>query len=44
MINMEQDLDIKNITGISEENAARKLDEEGFNELPSQKSRVFLPF
>jgi Ca2+-transporting ATPase len=34
---MEKNSDIENITGISEEDAARKLDEEGFNELPSQK-------
>ncbi len=39
MINMEKNFDIENITGISEEDAMRKLDEEGFNELPSQKKQ-----
>jgi len=39
MINMEKNFDIENITGLSEEDAIRKLDEEGFNELPSQKKR-----
>jgi len=34
---MEKNSYIENITGLSEEDAARKLDEEGFNELPSQK-------
>lgn len=36
---MEKNFDIENITGLSEEDAARKLDEEGFNELPSQKKQ-----
>ena len=36
---MEKNFDIENITGLSEEEAARKLDEEGFNELPSQKKQ-----
>jgi len=34
---MEKNSDIEHTTGLSEEDAARKLDEEGFNELPSQK-------
>ncbi len=36
---MEKNFILENITGLSEENAARKLDEEGFNELPSQKKQ-----
>jgi len=36
---MEKNSDIENITGLCEEDAARKLDEEGFNELPSQKKQ-----
>ncbi|MDO8728255.1 MAG: HAD-IC family P-type ATPase, partial [Candidatus Methanoperedens sp.] len=36
---MEKNYDIENITGLSEEEAARKLNEEGFNELPSQKKQ-----
>jgi Ca2+-transporting ATPase len=36
---MEKKTDIENITGLSEEEAARKLDEEGFNELLSQKKQ-----
>ena len=36
---MEKNFDIENITGLSEEDATRKLDEEGFNELPSQKKQ-----
>ena len=36
---MEKNSDIENITGLSEEDAARKLNEEGFNELPSQKNQ-----
>ncbi|MCZ7401878.1 MAG: cation-translocating P-type ATPase [Candidatus Methanoperedens sp.] len=36
---MEKKSDIENITGISEEEAARKLYDEGFNELPSQKKQ-----
>jgi len=36
---MEKNSDIENITGLSEEDAARKLNEEGFNELPSQKKQ-----
>jgi len=39
MINMEKNFDIENITGLSEEYAARRLDEDGFNELPSQKKQ-----
>jgi Ca2+-transporting ATPase len=34
---MEKKYDIENIAGLSEKDAARKLEEEGFNELPSQK-------
>ncbi len=41
---MEKNFVLENITGISEEDAARKLVKEGFNELPSQKKRAFLPF
>jgi Ca2+-transporting ATPase len=37
---MEKNFDIENITGLSEEDAARKLDEDGFNELPSQKKQT----
>jgi Ca2+-transporting ATPase len=33
---------LENITGLSEEDAARKLDAEGFNELPSQKKQSML--
>ncbi len=36
---MEKNFDIENITGLSEEDATRKLDDEGFNELPSQKKQ-----
>src|SRR4030066_1782140 len=36
---MEKNSDIENITGLSEEDAARKLNEKGFNELPSQKNQ-----
>ena len=36
---MEKNFDIENITGLSEEDATRKLNEEGFNELPSQKKQ-----
>jgi len=36
---MEKNFDIENINGLSEEDATRKLDEEGFNELPSQKKQ-----
>jgi Ca2+-transporting ATPase len=36
---MEKNFDTENITGLSEEDATRKLDEEGFNELPSQKKQ-----
>jgi Ca2+-transporting ATPase len=36
---MEKNSDIENITGLSEEDATRRLDEEGFNELPSQKKQ-----
>jgi len=36
---MEKNFDLENITGLSEADAARKLDEEGFNELPIQKKQ-----
>ncbi len=36
---MEKNSDLENITGLCEEDASRKLDEEGFNELPSQKKQ-----
>jgi Ca2+-transporting ATPase len=36
---MEKNFDIENISGLSEEDATRKLDTEGFNELPSQKKQ-----
>ncbi len=36
---MEKNFVLENITGISEEDATRKLDEEGYNELPSQKKQ-----
>lgn len=36
---MEQKFDIGGITGLSEDDAARKLKEEGYNELPSQKKQ-----
>ncbi len=36
---MEKNFDIENITGLSEEDASRKLGEEGYNELPSQKKQ-----
>ncbi len=36
---MEQKFDLEGITGLSEEDAARKLKEEGYNELPSQKKQ-----
>jgi len=36
---MEKNFDVENITGLCEEDAARKLEEEGFNELPSQKKQ-----
>ncbi|VVB89512.1 putative copper-exporting P-type ATPase A [uncultured archaeon] len=39
---MEKDLDLENIAGLSEDDAARVLDEEGFNELPSQKRQSIL--
>src|SRR4030067_75101 len=42
---MEKNSDIENITGVSEEDAARKINEEGFNELPSQKKHsIFVIF
>ncbi|MFH1322262.1 MAG: cation-transporting P-type ATPase, partial [Methanobacteriota archaeon] len=37
---MEQKFDIGGITGLSEEDAVRKLKEEGYNELPSQKKQT----
>ncbi|MCE8423381.1 MAG: cation-translocating P-type ATPase [Candidatus Methanoperedens sp.] len=36
---MEKIFVLENITGLSEEDATRKLEEEGFNELPSQKKQ-----
>ncbi|KAF5078607.1 Calcium-transporting ATPase 1 [anaerobic digester metagenome] len=36
------DLDIKNIRGLSEEAAAQRLEEHGYNELPSARERSFL--
>ncbi len=36
---MEQKFDIEGITGLSEEDAFRKLRKEGYNELPSQKKQ-----
>ncbi len=36
---MEKNFVLENINGLSEEDAARKLNEEGFNELPSQKKQ-----
>ena len=42
---MEKNFDIENINGVSEEDAARKINEEGFNELPSQKKHsIFVIF
>ncbi|MCX9084213.1 MAG: cation-translocating P-type ATPase [Candidatus Methanoperedens sp.] len=38
-IDMEKIFDLENITGLSENEAARILDKEGFNELPSQKKQ-----
>lgn len=39
---MEDELDLKNITGLSEEDAAFKIREEGYNELPSTDKRSVL--
>jgi Ca2+-transporting ATPase len=39
MINMEKNFDMENNTGLCEEEAIKKLNEEGFNELPSQKKQ-----
>jgi Ca2+-transporting ATPase len=36
---MKKKFDIENITGLCEEDATTKLNEEGFNELPSQKKQ-----
>jgi Ca2+-transporting ATPase len=36
---MANDLDIKSITGLSEEEAAKRLKEHGYNELPSARKR-----
>ncbi|VVB87066.1 putative copper-exporting P-type ATPase A [uncultured archaeon] len=36
---MEQKFDLEGITGLSEDDAARRLKGEGFNELPSQKKQ-----
>ncbi|MDD5474387.1 MAG: cation-translocating P-type ATPase [Candidatus Methanoperedens sp.] len=36
---MEKNFDVENIIGLCEEDAARKLGEDGFNELPSQKKQ-----
>lgn len=41
---LEKNLDIETISGLSEEDASRKLNEEGFNELPSQKKQGIFPF
>src|SRR3990170_3048713 len=39
---MEDKFDLENITGLSEEDATRKMGEEGYNELPSQKKHSIL--
>lgn len=36
---MEEKSNLENITGLLEEDAARRLEEEGYNELPSQKKQ-----
>ena len=41
-MNLRQDLETNTLTGLTEEEAARKLDAEGFNELPSTKKRHFI--
>lgn len=42
---MKNEFDIKNIPGVSEEEALLKIKEEGFNELPSQKQKnIFFIF
>jgi len=40
---METTLDPENITGLSEEEAAGILKNDGYNELPSQKNRACFP-
>lgn len=39
---MERIFDAENITGLSEDDAAKRLEEEGYNELPSQKKQSLL--
>jgi len=39
---MEKQLNLENITGLTEEEATKRLEEEGHNELPSQKKQSFL--
>lgn len=39
---MADEFDIKSISGLSQEEVARRLKEEGYNELPSTKKRNFL--
>ncbi|WP_286679691.1 cation-translocating P-type ATPase [Methanobacterium sp. 42_16] len=39
---MADELDLKNISGLSEEEGTRKISEEGYNELPSSEKRSFL--
>lgn len=39
---MVNEVDLRNITGLSGEEAARKLEEEGYNEIPSAKRRSIL--
>jgi len=39
---LADELDLENISGLSEEEATRKISEEGYNELPSSEKRSFL--
>jgi Ca2+-transporting ATPase len=39
---LADELDLKNISGLSEEEGTRKISEEGYNELPSSEKRSFL--
>ena len=39
---MNHELDLKNLTGLTEEEAAKRLRQEGYNELPSAKKRSVL--